>query len=162
VFELASPIDLVGGARLTFRLDQGDRQHTLGRLRLSVTTAKPPLPAPKGYGPQPVLVEGRAPATASGGLLVIATRIGRPPGSTQLRNIGSLFSVEGTIEGRSVEWKPVLGTATYPSSWQAWRVEIGPGADSRPFGLSIQTRAPLDLESAFEAHFVPGENPNRG
>ncbi|MBN1442785.1 MAG: hypothetical protein JXA90_08750, partial [Planctomycetes bacterium] len=143
-------------------LDQGDRQHTLGRLRLSVTTARPPIPAPKGYGPQRIVVEGRAPATACGGLLVIAARIGRPPGSTHLRDTGSHFSVEGTIDGRSGAWKPVLGPETYPSSWQAWRIEIEPGADPRAFGLSIQTTVPLDLESAFEAHFIPREAPSRG
>jgi len=155
VFELASPIDIAGGVRLVFRLDQGGRQHTIGRFRLSATTAKPPIPAPKGYGPRRIIVEGLAPATAGGGLLVVAARIGSPPGSTQLHNIGTHFSAEGRLGGAAAAWKPVLGMETYPSSWQAWRIEIGPGSAPQPFDLSIETKAPLDLGSAFEAHFVP-------
>ncbi|MBN1421761.1 MAG: hypothetical protein JXP34_23510 [Planctomycetes bacterium] len=155
LFEFASPIDLAGGARLVFRLDQGDRQHTLGRLRFSVTTAKPPLPVPKGYGPRRILVEGRAPATDGGGLLVVAARIGLPPGSRELRDIGSHFSAEGTLDGREAAWTPVLGTETYPSSWQAWRIEIEAGSAPRAFALSIETKAPIDLTAGFQAHFIP-------
>jgi hypothetical protein len=45
VFEAAEPFGLAGGTDLTFALDQRfpGRDHNIGRLRLAVTTAKPPL-----------------------------------------------------------------------------------------------------------------------
>jgi WD40 repeat protein/mono/diheme cytochrome c family protein len=46
VFELKEPIDVDGGVVLTFKLAQSysDRLHQIGRFRLSVTAAKPPVP----------------------------------------------------------------------------------------------------------------------
>jgi hypothetical protein len=45
LFELRKPIAFANGTTLTFTLDQQSRaeNHTIGRLRLSVTSAKPPL-----------------------------------------------------------------------------------------------------------------------
>jgi hypothetical protein len=45
VFEAKEPLRTAGGTTLTFVLDQqfAGRDHTIGRLRLSVTTGKPPL-----------------------------------------------------------------------------------------------------------------------
>jgi WD40 repeat protein len=46
VFELKDPIDVDGGVVLTFKLTQnyGGKDHQIGRFRLSVTAAKPPVP----------------------------------------------------------------------------------------------------------------------
>jgi hypothetical protein len=45
VFQLKQPLKLTEGMKLTFTLDQRfqDKQHNLGKFRLSVTTAKPPV-----------------------------------------------------------------------------------------------------------------------
>ena len=45
VFEAREPIAFPGGVQLTFTLDQQyvDKQHNLGKFRISVTTAKPPI-----------------------------------------------------------------------------------------------------------------------
>jgi hypothetical protein len=45
VFELKEPLDLPGGAVLTFTFSHqfGQGQHTIGRFRLSVAAAKPPV-----------------------------------------------------------------------------------------------------------------------
>jgi hypothetical protein len=45
VFQLKEPLKLTEGTKLTFTLDQRfqDKQHNLGKFRLSVTTAKPPV-----------------------------------------------------------------------------------------------------------------------
>jgi hypothetical protein len=54
LFVLAAPINNAGGSVLTFTLDQGyGGNHTIGKFRLSVTTAKPPLSM---TGPPPELV----------------------------------------------------------------------------------------------------------
>src|SRR5205085_10810665 len=46
VFELKEPIDVEGGVILTFALTQqfGLQDHQVGKFRLSVTAAKPPVP----------------------------------------------------------------------------------------------------------------------
>jgi hypothetical protein len=46
VFETKKPITLAKGAKLTFTLDQRyeGKNHNIGRLRLSVTAVKPPIP----------------------------------------------------------------------------------------------------------------------
>src|SRR5439155_17696151 len=46
IFETKNQLGFPGGTRLTFKLEQHhpDKVHTIGRLRLAVTTMKPPLP----------------------------------------------------------------------------------------------------------------------
>jgi hypothetical protein len=46
VFEIKEPVEFAKGATLTFTLDQRyeGKEHNIGRLRLSVTTAKVPIP----------------------------------------------------------------------------------------------------------------------
>ena len=46
VFELAQPLSCPPGTAIEFRLDHAGRQHSIGRLRLSTTSAKPPIPVP--------------------------------------------------------------------------------------------------------------------
>ncbi len=46
IFEVKGPLGATGGTKLTFALVQNhtDKVHSIGRFRLAVTTAKPPLP----------------------------------------------------------------------------------------------------------------------
>jgi hypothetical protein len=68
VFEAKEPLRLAGGAVLTFTLDQRyeGKEHSLGRFRLSVTTARPPVPLeglPEAVGKiLAVALEKRTPA----------------------------------------------------------------------------------------------------
>jgi hypothetical protein len=50
VFETKEPITMAGGVTLTFTLDQQfpGKDHNIGRFRLAVTTAKPPVPVDNG------------------------------------------------------------------------------------------------------------------
>jgi len=154
LFETKAPMSFAGGTRLVFTLRHGDRQHTLGRLRLSVTTAPPPFPEPTESWPWKLLVQGQAPASAQGGILVVATQLGRGRELVHLRNVGAQFIANGTLAGQAASWRPVLGNETYPSPWQAWRIPVGPSTSPQPFALSITTRAPINLESGFSAHFL--------
>ena len=80
------------------RLAQGERQHSLGRLRLSLTDAAPPISLPPQYPVQAdsALVKGTVPTTG-GGILVlwggrnldlIAARLGGKPASPRLGVVG--------------------------------------------------------------------------
>ena len=54
------------------KLAQGERQHCIGRLRLSITDAAPPVPLPPQYPVQAgsALIKGTIPPTG-GGILVL-------------------------------------------------------------------------------------------
>jgi hypothetical protein len=155
LFQAKTPVGFAGGTRLVFTLKQGERQHTLGRFRLSVTTAPPPFPKPPETGLRKLLVQGQAPASTRGGILVVAARLGHGLVLAHLSNVGAHFTASGMLARESAPWRPVLGKETYPSPWQAWRVEVEASASPHPFELSITTKAPVNLESGFTAHFLP-------
>jgi len=156
VFETEGPVGHPGGTLLTFTLNQGHpAEHNLGRLRLSVTTAKPPLPAPKTYGTRRLVVRGEVPLNKTGGTLVVTLEMKGNSGPMRLRNVGTYFSSEGKLGGEASRFQPVLGKKTYPAPWQAWRTAVGPFASSRPFELSVDTVVSTNVRMSCGAHFIP-------
>lgn len=155
VFETNKPLGFSAGTQLTFTLRHGEREHNLGCWRLAVTSAKPLFPLPKGYGPKTTIVRGQAPASAAGGLLVVTAEMRRAGSPMAVSNVGSHFSAEGTLGGRNVTWTPVLGKATYPAPWQAWRVVLPPGSETRPFVLRVTTTLAGNVDWKHSAQFVP-------
>lgn len=125
---------------LEFTLKQGPpSEHNLGRLRLSVTAAKPPLPAPAMPAGLGVVVRGQVPASHSGGTLVVYAQMIKGSDLVKYYGPGKYLFGQGTLAGQTVAWQPVLGTDTFPSSWQAWRTVVGPSAEPRPMELDITT-----------------------
>jgi hypothetical protein len=133
----------------------GEREHNLGRFRLAVTSARPPVPLPKGYGPTTAVVRGNAPPTPSGGLLVVTAEMKRGGSPAPVQNVGSHFSVRGSLGGRAAAWTPVLGKATYPAPWQAWRIALPPASAASPFDLTIMTTLPASPDWTYKAYMVP-------
>ncbi|OHB85934.1 MAG: hypothetical protein A2V98_03705 [Planctomycetes bacterium RBG_16_64_12] len=155
MFETKEPLGLPGGTVLTFTLDQRTpAEHNLGRLRLSVTTAKPPFPLPKTYGPRQLVVSGEAPASTGGGILVVTVEMKAGSGPVWLGNVGTHFSSEGKLAGEVAPFQPVLGGATYPSPWQAWRIAVEPAATPQPFELSIGANVGPNLQLQCQGHFI--------
>jgi hypothetical protein len=158
VLEIGKPVDIAGGALLIFTLEMGYRtpglpaDHAVGRLRLAVTGAPPPVPLPAGYGPAPRMVALEAPATRSGGVVAIAAEMRRGSEPVAMNDIGSHFSAAARLGGAPVAAAPVLGKYTYPSAWQAWRIEVGPSAAPRPIELDVTAKV---QDVAFRAWFVP-------
>ena len=159
LFETKTPVGFPKGTTLVFTLQHGERQHTIGRLRLSVTTAKPPFPKPKGYGPRQLFVSGQAPASSQGGILVVTLQLGQGQELVHLGNIGTHFSSEGKLAGQDAPWQPVLGKETYPSSWQAWRIALKPSAAPQPFELRVSAKVPESGKLSFAGHFIPADRP---
>jgi hypothetical protein len=155
VFETEKPVAFPGGTRLTFTMRHGEREHNLGRLRLSATSAKPPIPLPKGYGPKAIVVQGEAPATRGGGILVVTAEMRRGGTPAPVHNVGSHFSARGSLGGQSAAWTPVLGKLTYPSPWQAWRIALPPASGAKRFELDIATTLPANFDWTYKAYFVP-------
>jgi hypothetical protein len=123
VFETEKPVSFAGGTSLQFVLQQGSPAgHNLGRLRLSASTAKPPLPSPEPSGPRSLVVKGQVPASAGGGLLVISVEMKRGSQPMRVGGPGKYLTAQVTLAGQPIACKPVVGTATYPSCWQAWRI----------------------------------------
>jgi len=155
-FETKQPVGSPGGTTLAFTLDQGNpEEHNLGRLRLSVTTAQPPLPLPKQYGPRQFVVGGEVPPNAAGGTLVVTVEMKGDSGPAWLGNVGKHFSAEGTLAAEAASFQPVLGKATYPAPWQAWRIAAAPSPTPQAFQLTVGMTVSPNLESAYKAYFIP-------
>jgi len=154
-FETKEPVGLSGGTALTFTLDQGDpNEHNLGRLRLSVTTAKPPFPLPKSYGPRQLIAGGKVPASKDGGILVLTMEMKAGSRPLWLRNVGTHFSSEGKLAGEAVPFQPVLGKATYPAPWQAWRIAVEPSATPQAFELTVGANVSPNAQLQCKGHFI--------
>jgi len=155
-FEAQSPIGFPGGTRLTFTVQNGMREHNLGRFRLSVTTAKPPFPAPPPAQPSELRIKGEAPACSTPSLLVVTLEMRRSGEPWWVSNVGALFpGVEARVAGEPMACTPVLGTATYPAPWQAWRIALPSSPRPRPFELTIRSKALSSTELTMAAHLLP-------
>ncbi|NUQ65682.1 MAG: hypothetical protein HUU20_24695 [Pirellulales bacterium] len=155
VFELAEPLVCAQGTVLEFRLDHTDRQHSIGRLRLSATSAKPPISVPRSE--TRFLVRGAVPPTETGGVLAVSDRFFVQPSAPHWTNqCRSGFSVSGTIAGTPAEFEPVVDNAgTYAAPWQTWRLPVAPSESPQPFELRLTSTLPSNVEHRFSAHFLP-------
>jgi len=152
-------VDFPGGTTLQFVLRQGfPKYHNIGRLRLSATPAKPPLPPPPPNNLQWLVVKGQVPASASGGLLVISIEMTRDSQPMHVRGPGKYFAAEGMLAGQDAAWKSVVGKETYPCCWQAWRLPVAASVESQPFELTIKADFAPDVSLRPQGHFVPGTN----
>ncbi len=156
IFHLQKPIGFSGGAVLEFTLQQGSPpEHNLGRVRLSATTAPPPIAAPKPVEPRSVLVKGQVPASRSGGMLVVYAQMTKGAALMPLGGPGQFLSGKGKLAGKTVVWQPALGTATYPSSWQTWRTVVEPADEPRPWELTIAPLLSEEVELKCSSSFLP-------
>ena len=72
-----------------------------------------------------------------------------------LWSIGRHFSTEGTLGGQSVACQPIFAKSTYSSSWQGWRIAVGPSDVPRPIEMKVLVTLPGDYELTWGGHFVP-------
>jgi len=153
VFELAEPLRFPQGARLEFRLDQYERGHSLGRLRLSATAAEPPIRVPRQV--KEFVVRGEAPATSRGGTLAVSVELreGAHPYWTQECRRGLEFA--GELAGKPAAFQAVVNNGWYPASWQTWKVALEPSDKPRSFVLEITSALPSEVDHRFSVHFVP-------
>lgn len=153
VFETEQPLGFPAGTTLTVELDQGEREHSLGRFRLSVTAAQP-IPAPQRRGSR-LVVQGRVPPSPQSGLLVVTVEMSRQGQPVEIPNVGRALCAEGSLNGKPIPWRPVLGTATYPSCWQAWRLPLEPVTEPVEFELTVTPRLGSNVDLRCAAHFIP-------
>ena len=158
IFHTQKPIGFSGGTVLEFTLKQGwPPEHNLGRLRLSATTAKPPIAAPKPAEPRSVVVKGQVPASPHGGLLVVYAQIenGRHVGRRVCSRHASFRQGKAGRENRSLATgvgsgdllgiRRRLGRRGEPSS--------GRRLQPRPWELKITSLADVDLQCG--SYFLP-------
>jgi len=156
VFETETPVGFPEGTMLRFEIQQGfPRDHNLGHWRLSVTGARPPLPSPAPIGPRRLIIKGRVPASAAGGVLVISTEIERGGQPIRVQGPANFLTAEARLGGKTAICQPVMGTATYPSCWQAWRIGIEPSAQPQPLGLTITASFGPEFRLNTKGHFLP-------
>ena len=150
VFELpARRCEFQGGDTLTFttraRLSspKAAADHTIGRFRLSATAAaKTPIPPPVSRERRTAVTLvrcPRAPHLGPGGtIVVISAELSTGSASrSYLGDIGHAFRRQGKAR------RPARGragrcsaTGTYPSCWQAWRVNVRPSTSQQSLRLA--------------------------
>ena len=157
VLETREPFGVPGGTVLTFSLQQGyvsaSPDHTIGKLRLAVTTDPLPFEQPEGISSPARTLILTAPPSSHGGTIVVATELTSGGAPMAQHNIGTHFSAAARSDAVQVECQTVLGNETYPSSWQAWRIPIV--ADPVPHRLELSVTTDLWLDLSFRAYFLP-------
>jgi hypothetical protein len=161
IFETEKPLDLPEGGTLTVTLDQGyhngSPDHTIGKFRLSATTAKTPLPRPIAKDAERFAIQSQVPATERGGIFVVAAELKKGAEAVSFGNIGTYFTGEAKLAGQPVACQPVIGKYTYPSSWQAWRIVLEPAKTPRTVELSVTAAVPGGVKCVFQGHFIPNK-----
>ena len=153
IFRARQPLGFAGDATLQFSLEQGTpRDHNLGRLRLSATTATSPLALPRPAEPRSLVIRGQVPSSRDGGLLVVSIEMEQGHAPMYVGGPGKSFTARGKLAGKAIACQPVLGTATYPSSWQAWRIAVQPSSGPQAFELSITTTLPPSIQVKYQGH----------
>ena len=123
--------------------------------RADETVFDPPWPVPKSSGQRSLVVQGQVPASSTGGMLVISVQMKRGTQPMRVDGPGKYLTAQATLAGETVVCQPVLGTATYPSCWQAWRIAVESSARARPFELMITAAFGPDVQFAAQGHFLP-------
>jgi hypothetical protein len=153
VFELAQPLSCPSGTALDFRLDHAGRQHSIGRLRLSATSAKPPIPVPASE--TRLVVRGTVPPTKTGGFLAISDAFFLQSNPHWTLNCKSGFSITGSVADKVGAFEPVINNGMYRAPWQTWRLPVAPSETPQPFELRLTSSLPGNVEHRLSAHFVP-------
>ena len=137
VFEFEKPVGFEKGTTLSFELSMGDRDHSIGRLRLSATdSAKPDLPPTYAEVAAQSAVRVEIPRTKSGGILLLV-------GGRQDAKLG-----ETKLNGETVKPAVVWAGGNWPCPWRAWRLEIPVGPDANLVVVKLDP-------SQWSVYFIP-------
>jgi hypothetical protein len=104
-------------------------------------------------------IQGVIPSNQKGGTLIVTVQqfdggIGR------LQNdIGTHWSASAGIEGGAVATTPILGSKTYASAWQGWRIEIQPEHADHIFKVDMDSDIEGEYSTRFSAWFIPFDGP---
>ena len=144
VFELAKPIESEDGTSLTVKLGQGERQHCIGRFRISVTDATPPVPLPFMYPGQATsaVIQATIPPTGGGTLVLWGGR--------------NLDLLAAKLDGKPRQCDAVWSDQAYwKANWQAWRIRVDTASQARTLELSIQRRKDGAIGTQWMAYLLP-------
>jgi hypothetical protein len=83
-------------------------------------------------------ITGELPASEAGGVVAVTLELFQDDGSPlELHNLSSHLAAEMSVDGRAASVEPAIGPASYPTSWQTWRLPIAPGSPARVFTLRV-------------------------
>jgi len=100
-------------------------------------------------------VRGEAPPCKRGGTLVITTEMRKGSVAVMTRDVGKHFVASGTLGKKPVDGHAVLGNATYPASWQAWRIAVEASAAPQRFQFSITNDVEMEAVFVSRGYFLP-------
>ncbi len=153
VFELAEPLICTADSMLEIQLSYTDRQHSIGRLKLSATDVPQPVPLPESGSR--FILRGEIPPVSVGSVLAISDRFFLASEPYWTLSCKSGFSTAATVNGQEDTLLPVLDNGMYSAPWQTWWLSVTPSARSQRFEIHVNSSLPSDIEHRFSAHLVP-------
>ncbi len=135
-----------------------NRNFEFGPIPIAFAEASCPIEisvAEKLAGPRSLMVKGLVPASRGGGTLVVCAQMTKGSNPVSFRGPGKFISSKGKLAGQAVVCQPVMGTKTYPSSWQAWRIAVEPSAEPRLLEVEINTSLPQEVNLECSGYFLP-------
>jgi hypothetical protein len=100
-------------------------------------------------------IQSQSPASERGGTLIIAAKLAQGARDFSLSDMGSHFSAEAKQDGQPIPCQPVLGKATFPCPWQAWRIPVQPSKELRPLEITVDALIPNAVELKWSGYFLP-------
>jgi hypothetical protein len=161
IFMLSEPAEIPADGALGVILEQATpRDHTLGRFRLSVTSAaNPRLSLAETAGPPWVLI-AQTPASPYGGTLLVSADVSLDGKPFMFHDAQNRLRCEGDLAGEDLTCEPVLHSPSpYPSSWQAWRIKLSPSDQPRRLVCRVSSKTPAGAKLEFLEHYIP-EDPH--
>ena len=99
-------------------------------------------------------VNGKIPSLKRKGWFAVTTEFVKGGKPFQSLN-NEPVSMNGSLNGKRVEFVAALNNALYPAPWQTYRLLVNEDSSGKEFQLSCVTRLPKDVELIIKAHFVP-------
>ena len=131
--------------------------HTLGRFRLSATTAKPPLPPPAAKGTQRFAIQAESPATARGGTFVIAAELKKGPKPFRSAISARTFPAKRNWPANRCLASPCWARAPIRVPGRRGGSPCSLRPPAQPMDLSVSVAVPADVKCQFQGHFIPNK-----
>ena len=87
--------------------------------------------------------------------MVVTAKLHKGGASVPISFTGKYFAARAMVAGRAIPSEPVVHGDTYPSSWQAWRINVPASDRPRDWSLRVTAKLPSDVQILWQSYFIP-------